>query len=288
MRFGENQLIPYGILDSRRNSYRNDVLGYFIMTALNPTQRFSNRVANYVKYRPDYPSALITYLVEYCGLKPDQVVADIGSGTGLLTQLFLKQGNQVYGVEPNRNMRVAAEDFLQPYPNFKSVNGQAENTTLAPASMDWIVAGQAFHWFDQHTTRQEFSRILAPNGWIALVWNSRLLSDPFQQAYEKFLEEHAPDYSIVSQQRPSVETLAEFFTPATMAIATFDHQQVFDFEGLKGRLLSCSYAPTPASANYGEMLEALKTLFNRYSCQERLNFRYTTYLYYAQTKSGQT
>ena len=257
------------------------------MNPLNSTERFSNRVSDYIKYRPDYPSALAAYLTECCGLRSNHIIADIGSGTGLLTQLFLSQGNLVYGVEPNAEMRTAAEEFLQMYPHFQSVVGQAEATELEVNSVDWIIAGQAFHWFDQPATRQEFNRILKPDGWVALIWNSRLMSDPFQQAYEEFLLAHAPDYSVIMRRRPSAETLAEFFAPAKMETATFAHQQIFDFEGLKGRLLSCSYAPTQDAENYGEMMEALRSLFNQYSHQNQLFFRYTTYVYYAQLKARQ-
>lgn len=256
------------------------------MTLLKSTERFSNRVNDYVKYRPDYPASLIPYLVECCDLKADHRVADIGSGTGLLTQEFLKHGNPVYGVEPNANMRAAAEDFLQAYSNFDSIIGQAEATSLASASVDWIVAGQAFHWFEQQATHREFARILKPGGWIALIWNSRLMSDAFQQAYEQFLLTHAPDYSVISQRRPSATELAEFFAPAPMAMATFDHHQTFNVEGLKGRLLSCSYAPKEDEAGYGEMIEAMRSLFNQYQSQDQIIFRHTTQLYYAQLKAG--
>ncbi|NEQ48834.1 MAG: methyltransferase domain-containing protein [Leptolyngbya sp. SIO3F4] len=252
------------------------------MNSLNSTERFSSRVADYVKYRPDYPVTLMEYLIECCGLKPNHIVADIGSGTGLLTQPFLEYGNQVYGVEPNAKMRNAAEDLLSTYSNFKSVAGQAEATNLASASIDWLVAGQAFHWFDQQLTKPEFTRILKPGGRIGLIWNSRVLSDPFQKAYEKFLLTHAPDYSVVNHQKLTAEELAKFFAPAAMEIATFDHHQVFDFEGLKGRLLSCSYAPKGNEIGYGPMMEQLRSLFNHYSHQNQLLFRYKTNLYYAQ------
>ncbi|MEM7065537.1 MAG: methyltransferase domain-containing protein [Cyanobacteria bacterium P01_B01_bin.77] len=252
------------------------------MTSLQPTQRFSDRVADYVKYRPDYPVSLLEHLIEHYGLQPQHVVSDIGMGTGLLTQLLLKHCHQVYGVEPNANMRAAAEAYLQTYPNFESINGQAEATTLETASMDWIFAGQAFHWFDRQATQYEFSRILNPGGRIALAWNSRLMSDPFQQAYEQFLRTYAPDYAVVIQHRPTAAELAEFFAPATMEMATFDHHQTFDFEGLQGRLLSCSYAPKETAANYGVMMAALRSLFDQYSHDEQLCFRYTTHLYCAQ------
>ena len=251
------------------------------MNTLKPTERFSTRVNDYVKYRPGYPTALMTYLVECCDLKPEHVVADIGSGTGLLTQPFLDYGSRVYAVEPNGPMRAAAEELLRCYDNFDSIAGRAEETTLGTQSVDWIVAGQAFHWFDPVATRHEFSRILKPAGRIALIWNSRPPSDPFHEAYEQFLLTHAPDYPVVSQRRPTAPELEHFFAPATMEVATFDHHQVFDFNGLQGRLLSCSYAPREDAANYGEMMNELRSLFQCYSHKEQLIFRYTTYLYYA-------
>ncbi len=252
------------------------------MDILNSTARFSDRVADYVKYRPDYPTALVDHLVVHCGLKPDHGVVDMGSGTGLLSQSFLQHGNRVYGVEPNAPMRAAAEDGLRAYGNFESVASQAEATPFEASSMDWIVAGQAFHWFDQRAAKLEFARILKPGGWVALVWNSRLMSDPFHQAYERFLWAYAPDYGLVKQRRPSAAALAEFFAPAAMAMAEFDHHQMFDFEGLRGRLLSCSYAPKEDTANYGVMMEQLRSLFDHHSHQNQLIFPYTTHLYCAQ------
>lgn len=252
------------------------------MNTLKPTERFSDRVSDYVKYRPGYPTALITYLVECCGLIPDHAVADIGSGTGLLTRPFLDYGNRVYGIEPNTAMRTAAEALLHGYDNFESLGGQAEETPLGVNSVDWIIAGQAFHWFDRAATKREFVRILKPGGWIALIWNRRLSSDPFHQAYEKFLLTYAPDYAVVSHRRPAAQELEQFFAPAAMEMATFEHHQVFDFDGLKGRLLSCSYAPKEDAESYTEMMDELRSLFQRYSHADRLLFRYTTCLYYAQ------
>ena len=248
----------------------------------NVTERFSSRVADYVSYRPGYPPSLLAYLVEHYGLRSDQTVADVGSGTGLLTQLFLKNGNRVCGVEPNAKMRAAAETLLPSYADFISVDGRAEATTLATHSVDWIVAGQAFHWFDPVATRREFIRILRPGGRVALVWNDRRMDDPFQLAYDQFLLTHAPDYSQVNHRRVTLASLRDFFAPHGLDPATFDHSQVFDFEGLQGRLLSCSYAPTAEAASYGEMMAELRSLFNQYSYQGRLVFRYTTRLHCAQ------
>src|SRR5438876_6048912 len=136
-----------------------------------PTQRFSNRVENYVRYRPGYPKEVLTLLKAECGLKADSIIADIGSGTGILAELFLASGNRVFGVEPNREMREAGERLLQAYPRFTSIAGTAEATTLPNQSVDFITAGQAFHWFDRAQCLREFERILRPGGWVVLVWN---------------------------------------------------------------------------------------------------------------------
>ena len=250
------------------------------MTSLNPTERFSDRVENYKKYRPDYPDALNTHLIERYGLVADQTVADIGSGTGLLTKHFLEGGHQVYGVEPNAAMRTAAEHILKPYNRFISIDGKAEATTLPSGSIDWTVASQAFHWFDHQQTRHEFERILKPNGQVAIIWNDRLESDSFQQAYETFLQTHCPEYKQVNHRRVSHSSLTQFLKPRSMEVATFDNAQLLDYEGLKGRLLSCSYAPKSDSPNYRIMLTELRNLFNRHSQQGKLYFRYQTKLFY--------
>lgn len=250
------------------------------MTGLNPTERFSDRVADYVSYRPDYPNTLFVHLVEQYGLTPAHVVADIGSGTGLLARHFLNNGNRVYGVEPNQNMRSAAEQLLRTYPQFVSINGQAEATTLAARSVDWVITGQAFHWFDHKQASREFERILKPKGQVALVWNDRLDSDPFHQAYEALLHTHCPDYKQVNHRRVTPEMLVKVFAPRSMVMTTFPNIQVFDFDGLKGRLLSCSYALKTDAAGYGAMLAELKQLFEQHSQNDRLNFRYQTKLFY--------
>jgi len=150
------------------------------------TERFSNRVDNYIKYRPGYPQAVIETLAAECGLTSQSVIADIGSGTGILAEMFLKNGNAVTGVEPNREMREAGERLLSAYPRFTSVDGRAEATGLADASVDFVTAGQSLHWFDLKASRREFRRILKPSGWVAIVWNDRRDESPFMQAYPVF------------------------------------------------------------------------------------------------------
>ena len=166
-----------------------------------PKQRFSNRVEDYVRYRPGYPREILDVLRDECGLTPESVVVDVGSGTGLLTQLFLENGNVVYGIEPNAAMREAGEQFLEKYRHFSSVAATAEATTLPDASADFVVAGQAFHWFDTRLVRAEFLRVLRADGWVAIIWNERKKdATALQRDYETLLQNHSTDYKQVSEQ----------------------------------------------------------------------------------------
>ncbi|MBN2500263.1 MAG: methyltransferase domain-containing protein [Anaerolineales bacterium] len=250
-----------------------------------PTQRFSNRVENYVKYRPGYPPEIISYLTEEAGLTPAAVVADIGSGTGILSEMFLQHGNRVYGVEPNPEMRAAAERLLSDYAQFNSVAAPAEATTLPDASIDFIVAGQAFHWFEQDKAKLEFQRILKPGGVVVLVWNSRLRAGtPFLDAYEALLKVYALDYRQVKESNITAEGIAAFFTPQACTSADFDNAQAFDFEGLRGRALSSSYAPLPRHANYGAFVQSLQAAFTQHQVEGQIEFKYETRLYWGELR----
>ena len=251
------------------------------MTDRTPEQRFSDRVESYARYRPGYPWAMVETLTRECGLPPRSVVADIGSGTGILSKLFLDAGYRVLGVEPNDAMRRAAEDSLRGYPHFESVAGSAEETTLSDRSVDLVAAGQAFHWFDRDRALREFKRILVPGGYVALVWNVKTEDTPFMQAYERLLQKHGTDYNEVTQRRLfEGEGLREFFEPEGYARKTFRHEQVFDFEGLKGRLLSSSFVPAEGEPGSGGMLEDLAAIFQTYEETGRVEFGYETRLYY--------
>jgi SAM-dependent methyltransferase len=247
---------------------------------LDPTQRFSTRVENYIKFRPTYPSAVIDVLTTECGLSPASIIVDLGSGTGILTKLFLDNGNRVYGVEPNRDMREAGERLLRDYPNFVSVNGAAEATTLPDRSIDFIAAGQAFHWFDRIRAREECSRILRPGGWAVLVWNSRQIdATPFLRDYESLLQTYSPDYAAVTHENIGEAELVEFFG-APPRIAHFENAQHFDFDGLEGRLMSSSYAPEAGHPNHAPMLRELRAIFDRHQVGGRVAFLYDTEVYY--------
>lgn len=246
-----------------------------------PTHRFSSRVENYIKYRPGYPNRVLQTLTSECGLASKSVIADIGSGTGILGELFLKNGNRVFGVEPNREMREAGERLLKKYPNFTSVNGAAETTTLPDRSVDLITAGQAFHWFDRNRARKEFARILNPGGWVTLIWNERLTdTSPFLRAYEDLLQKYGTDYAAVDHRNVDAEAIAAFFAPQPFTRRKFENRQVLDFDGVRGRLLSSSYTPEPNHPNHQPMLDALQANFDRYQADGKVSFDYLTLLYF--------
>jgi SAM-dependent methyltransferase len=248
-----------------------------------PTKRFSTRVESYIKYRPGYPPAVIATLQDECSLTPASIVADVGSGTGILTEIFLKNGNLVYAVEPNDEMRAAGERLLRGYPGFHSIAGQAEATTLADQSVHFIVAGQAFHWFDPEKARLEFLRILKPGGWVMLVWNDRdSQTTPFLAAYENLLHKYAIDYPEVDHRRIDQAALSAFFGAGGYRTKAFQNQQDFNFDGIRGRLLSSSYAPEAGHPSYEPMLAKLMSIFQASQVEGQIAFTYITKMYYGQ------
>ena len=248
------------------------------MPRVDSTQRFSSRVENYVRFRPSYPKQVIQALRRECGLTRDSTVAEIASGTGIFTRLLVEHGNPVMGVEPNVEMRRAGEEFLKAYPKFSSVSGTAEATTLADASVDFVVAAQAAHWFDIPRARREFARILKRRGWLVLVWNERRTdSTPFLRDYEQLLLKYGTDYQEVRHERTLV---GGFFDPHPYSEQTFALSQEFDYAGVEGRLLSSSYAPGPLHPKHEPMLRELRRIFDLRQENGKIAFEYTTRLYY--------
>jgi SAM-dependent methyltransferase len=249
--------------------------------AADPTRRFSNRVANYVKFRPSYPPELLPFLGEAVGLTPNWVVADVGSGTGISSELLLKAGHEVYAIEPNADMRGAAERQLGPYPKFHSLGGTAIDSGLPDASVDLVTAFQSFHWFDPIEAKREFRRILRPGGAIAIVWNDRLTdATPFLRTYEQLLLKHGTDYQRVRHSNVSPEVLERFFQPEGYHLRVLTNEQVFDFDGVLGRLLSSSYAPAEGDGGFEPMLNDLRAIFREFSVDGRVRFLYETRVYY--------
>ncbi len=242
-----------------------------------PTQRFSDRVDNYVKYRPPYPAVTLDLLRSRCGLSGESTVADIGSGTGILCRLLLQTGCRVFGVEPNREMRQAAERLLEDQPRFVSIDGSAEATTLQAASIDLVTAAQAFHWFNREQARLECRRIARPGAWAAILWNTRLTEEtPFLAGYEELLRRYAKEYTAVDHRNVSMDAIAAFFAPFDSEYVSFRNSQQFEFEGLAGRLLSSSYAPNSDDPSHVPMMQNLRRLFAEHQKAGKVEFLYRT------------
>jgi ubiquinone/menaquinone biosynthesis C-methylase UbiE len=252
------------------------------MTVSDPTQRFSSRVDNYVRYRPGYPPGVVDLLKEECGVTASAVIADVASGTGIFTRMLLENGNRVFGVEPNADMRKAGEEFLAAYPHFTSVEGTAEATTLADHSVDLVTAAQAAHWFDRPKARHEFIRILKPAGWTVLLWNERRVdSTPFLREFEELLIRYGTDYQSVRHERTTQE-IETFFAPSPCHSCSFEYLQQFDYPALEGRLLSSSYTPQSDDVAYRPMLQELRRIFDLYQRSGRVAFEYNTLVYFGQ------
>ncbi len=251
------------------------------MPAKNSTTRFSSRIDDYVKYRPHYPVEIIDLLASKCELTPESVIADIGSGTGILTQLFLDNGNPVIGVEPNKEMREAGEAYLAEYARFNSVDGTSEATRLPAKSADFIIVGQAFHWFDQVKTRAEFQRVAKDDGWVVLVWNDRRVdSTPFLRDYEALLQEFDTDYNEINHKNVQDKTVFVAFFGAPPNHAVFDNIQRFDFASLMGRLNSASYMPGRDAPRHAALSERAKEIFDVHQTDGEVAFEYDTRVYY--------
>jgi ubiquinone/menaquinone biosynthesis C-methylase UbiE len=250
------------------------------MPASNATSRFSDRVENYVRYRPDYPCEALAVLQSECSLVPGHRIADVASGTGIWTRHLLLNGNRVFGIEPNTEMRQAGERMLAEFPKFTSLAGSAEATTLPDRSVDFVTAAQAAHWFDREGARREFVRILKPGGWLVLLWNERLTdSTPFLRQYEQLLSDYGTDYGEVRHER-TTDAVNEFFDPAPFQQRVFEMRQEFGYAGLEGRLLSSSYAPPPGHPKHEPMLQELKRLFEEHTVAGRVAVDYKTRVYF--------
>lgn len=246
--------------------------------------RFNARVENYAKFRPTYPNLILDLLATECGLTESSIVADVGSGTGIFSELLLRNGNSVFGVEPNAQMRSSAENLLSQYRLFRSIDGSAEATTLDSDTFDFVTAAQSFHWFDRTRARAEFARILKPNGWVVLIWNERRLdSTPFLRAYEQLLLQYGTDYQNIRHENVSGE-IADFFSLQGFRYKSFENIQTFNFEGLMGRVLSSSYTPEPGDPAFEPMIASLRDVFDEHKQHGTVAFEYDSKSYYGQLK----
>jgi SAM-dependent methyltransferase len=245
-----------------------------------PTKLFTRRAREYARYRPRYPAAILGYLEARAGLSQETVIADVGSGTGILTVLFAGRGFRIFGVEPNDEMRTQAEVELAGHGNFTSVNGAAEATTLADRCVDLITVGQAFHWFEPAATSAEFRRILRPQGYVVLLWNRpRRTDSAFYRALSALHDRHELHRPV---GRPDKDKEIQVFFGGKVEKATFDNRRFVDWEQFRGRFLSASWAPRPEAGGFDELMADLDRLFETFAEDGRLLDDLVTELYLAQ------
>jgi SAM-dependent methyltransferase len=245
---------------------------------MDATARFSNRVAEYVKFRPAYPEAVFDALVARLGAELPRVAADVGSGTGIFSRGLLARGFEVHAVEPNREMREQAERVLAADPRFHSHGGRAEATGLPEQSVALLVAAQAFHWFDAGQCRSEWRRVLTPGGIVGLVWNQRRLGSPFMDAYEAVMQ-RLEEYGRVSRWQRDEATIVDLFGAGRFETLEFANQQRFDGQGLRGRVLSSSYVPQAGQPGHEELMLELQRCFDAHARSGSVQFDYVTRLH---------
>jgi ubiquinone/menaquinone biosynthesis C-methylase UbiE len=244
------------------------------------TDRFSDRVTDYAKYRPDYPAELFSFIETELLRSETSVIADIGSGTGISSSHFLNDSNSVFAVEPNDAMRLKSEADLGHKKGFNAVKGTAEDTTLKEHSCDLIFCAQAFHWFDPQKALNEFERILKRDGYVALVWNDRNTDDSeLSSEYEALINTHSIDYKKVNHKQIDL-TFLERVIPYPIRVKEFSNYQLLDEDGVLGRLASSSYMPGREHQNFPSMLDDVKMLFQRHNFGGKVKLTYTTRLFY--------
>lgn len=249
---------------------------------MKPTTRFTEKAKYYHASRPGYPKEVLTTIRRITNLTPDpsNIIADIGSGTGKLSEIFLKYGVTVMGVEPNKAMREIAEKEMKNYENFISIDGAAESTGIKNHSIDLIIVGQSFHWFNLSKTRKEFQRILKPGRYAMIVWNNRNKeSSHFFRDYETILKDFGTDYKEVTKAIIGKKEFSDFFGTENYKRFLFTNKQQLDYEGIRWRLLSTSYIPTEESETYLTKLQRLKEIFQKHQKNGVIKLDYETEMF---------
>lgn len=254
-------------------------------TRFDATQRFSERVADYRRFRPGYPGEAIDYLIERCRLRRTDPIVDVGAGTGLSSEPWLQRGFQVHAVEPNAPMREAAAAHLGSHPKLVLVDGTAEALPVRDRSAGLIAASQAFHWFELTPSRKEFRRVLKAHGHVALIWNERVdHASPFLRGLEEALQTFACDYHTINRAGRSTQRITAFFAPGAVSERRFENRQAFDFDGLCGRVWSSSYAPPAEHPNHAPLRAQLRRLFERFAHDGQVHFIYRTRVFTGQLR----
>jgi ubiquinone/menaquinone biosynthesis C-methylase UbiE len=243
------------------------------------TQRFTGRAESYSKYRPSYPIQILDIFEKEAKFDSTKVVADIGSGTGILSRLFLENGNKVFGVEPNDDMRRLAELNLEEFQKFESIKGTAENTGLEDESVDLIAVAQALHWFDPEKSWREFRRIAKHGCYLCVLYNDRKKDDPsgITHEYEEIIQKYARNKPKL--ERIEDDILSQFFKEWSFKKFSLPNKQILEFEGFLGRVSSASYMPRPSDLEFSAVERELKDVFDKHHKDSKITLSYDTNIF---------
>lgn len=251
-----------------------------IFTIMDNTEKFNQKADAYSFGRPTYAKTFIDWLYSEQGLNRQSIIADIGSGTGILSKQLLDKGSIIYAVEPNTDMRINAENKLKSFKNFRSVNGTAEHTTLENNCVDFITVAQAFHWFNVISFKKECYRILKPNGKVFLIWNTRDSAADVNIQQGLIFKKYCPNFVGFSGGiKENDERICAFFENKFVRVE-FDKPLLYDREKFIQRSLSSSYSLNKEDKNFNQFLQAINDFFDRYSINGVLTVPNNTVVYF--------
>jgi SAM-dependent methyltransferase len=240
-----------------------------MVASIDPRERFDGAAEVYARHRPSYPDALVDQVLVESGVRPGELVADVGCGTGILTRMLAARGLDVIGIDPNQDMLARARASGGPA---RYQIGEAEATGLPVASVALVTVAQAFHWFDVERALEEFHRILRPGGPVATFWNLHAPS-AFTTEYEALLRRFCRDYDELERWEQHLDRLRVHPRVVSPRELEAKNAQLFDFDGLHGRAWSSSYVIHGVSDREG-FDAALRVVFDAHARDGRLEFPY--------------
>lgn len=232
---------------------------------------FTDRAENYLKGRPEYPAEFIEYLYNELGISKNDSIADIGSGTGKMSKLFLEKGNKVFCVEPNIDMRSLSNELLNHYKHYVSIAKPAEDTGIKSNVVDYIVCGNSYDYFDRNLAKPEFKRILKKTGKVIVTYygqQNEKVSEEIEELNSKYGLKQT--YTIPQKNRD----FSDIFTKDKFIEKIFEHKFSESYEDFIAGCLSSSHAPKPNTENYNLYCDGLKKIFNNNKTNEKLELTF--------------
>ena len=203
-------------------------------------------------------------------------IAEIGSGTGILTKQMIEFGCDTFAVEPNIEMRKIADRKLNQFNNYNSIAATAENTTLNSNSIVLIIVAQAFHWFNKEQFMNECHRIQKKMN-IVLVWNTKNPEQPYIKDLEIVNKRYCKDFKGFSGG--ICEEEIRYFFNNKLSIYNFINDCELDYNGFQNAILTASYAPNENNENYKDYISEIQNIFIKHSTKNKIKILNNTIAY---------